>query len=147
MSAPESVPLADFRTRAKANDVPIARLIGFEAHHIADGRAVVTLAAGPQHANPMGTLHGGILCDIADAAMGMAFASTLAPAESFTTVELKINFFRPVWNAQLKAEAKVVRRGSRIGYIECEITDESDRLVAKSSSTCMVLAGEHAKGR
>jgi uncharacterized protein (TIGR00369 family) len=127
--------------------VAIARLIGFEARDIGDGRATVTLAAGPQHANPMGTLHGGILCDIADAAMGIAFASTLADGESFTTIELKINFFRPVWEAQLKAEAKVLRRGSKIGYIECEITDESARLVAKAASTCMVLSGEHAKGR
>jgi uncharacterized protein (TIGR00369 family) len=148
MSTPESHAAAsDFRARAKSNDVPIARLIGFQAQHIAGGHAIVTLAAGPQHANPMGTLHGGILCDIADAAMGLAFASTLADGESFTTVELKINFFRPVWNAQLKAEAKVLRRGSKIGYVECEITDESDKLVAKSGSTCMVLAGEHAKGR
>jgi uncharacterized protein (TIGR00369 family) len=67
-----------------------------EAKEIANGRALVTLAAERRHANPMGTLHGGILCDIADAAMGMAFASTLAPGESFTTIELKINFFRPV---------------------------------------------------
>ena len=59
----------------------------------------------------MGTLHGGILCDVADAAMGMAFASTLAPEESFTTVELKINFFRPVWQAPLRAEGTVVQRG------------------------------------
>jgi len=73
------------------------------------------LAAGPQHANPMGTLHGGILCDIADAAMGMAFASTLAPEESFTTVELKVNFFRPIWQAQLRAEGTVVQRGRTIG--------------------------------
>jgi len=63
---------------------------------------------------PWGTLHGGILCDIADAAMGMAFASTLAPGESFTTIELKINFFRPVWEARLQAEGRVVRRGSTI---------------------------------
>jgi uncharacterized protein (TIGR00369 family) len=69
----------DFRTRAKVNDVPVMRLIGFRTKEIKDGRASVTLAAGPQHANPMGTLHGGILCDIADAAMGMAFASTLTP--------------------------------------------------------------------
>jgi uncharacterized protein (TIGR00369 family) len=89
----------DFIERAKANDVPVGRLIGFEAKDIADGRATVVLAAGPQHANPMGTLHGGILCDIADAAMGMAFASTLTAEESFTTVELKINFFRPIWQA------------------------------------------------
>jgi acyl-coenzyme A thioesterase PaaI-like protein len=58
----------DFRERARANDVAVARLIGFEAKNIADGRATVILAAGSQHANPMGTLHGGILCDIADAA-------------------------------------------------------------------------------
>jgi uncharacterized protein (TIGR00369 family) len=95
----------------------------------------------------MGTLHGGILCDIADAAMGMAFANTLAPDESFTTIELKINFFRPVWDAQLRAEGNVVRRGSTTGYIECDIADEGGRLIAKASSTCMALRGGRAKGR
>jgi len=144
----QGVPLqADFRERARTNDVPIARLIGFEVKDIADGRATVVLAAGPQHANPMGTLHGGILCDIADAAMGIAFASTLAPEESFTTVELKINFLRTVWQAQLKAEGMVVRRGGTIGYVECTITDEKSRLVAKAASTCMVLRGQKAAGR
>ena len=142
MSAQEIPSQADFRERAKTNDAPIARLIGFEARDIADGRATVVLAAGPQHANPMGTLHGGILCDIADAAMGIAFASTLAPDESFTTVELKINFFRPVWQAQLKAEGTVVRRGHTIGYVECTITDEENRLIAKAASTCMALRGQ-----
>ena len=137
----------DFKERAEANDVPVARLIGFEAKDIANGRATVVLAAGPQHANPMGTLHGGILCDIADAAMGMAFASTLAPEESFTTVELKINFFRPVWEARLKAEGKMVRRGRSLGYLECEIADDRGQLIAKAASTCLVLRGEDAKGR
>jgi acyl-coenzyme A thioesterase PaaI-like protein len=57
----QGIPLQpDFRVRAKTNDVPVARLIGFEAKGVADGRATVVLAAGPQHANPMGTLHGGI---------------------------------------------------------------------------------------
>src|SRR5262250_2130594 len=123
------------------------RLIGLQARAIKDGRASVTLAAGPQHANPMGTLHGAILCDIADAAMGMAFASTLAPEESFTTVELKVNFFRPIWQAQLKAEGTVVQRGRTIGYVECDITDEEGRLVAKAASTCMVLRGQKSAGR
>jgi uncharacterized protein (TIGR00369 family) len=112
----QGIPLQpDFRERAKTNDVPVARLIGFEAKGVADGRATVVLAAGPQHANPMGTLHGGILCDIADAAMGIAFASTLETEESFTTVELKINFFRPVWQTQLRAEGTVVQRGRTTG--------------------------------
>src|SRR5437899_12062718 len=147
MSAPKIPLKLDSRTRAKTNDVPVARLIGFKAKEIADGRATVTLAAGPQHANPMGTLHGGILCDIADAAMGMAFASTLAPEESFTTVELKVNFFRPIWQAQLRAEGTVVQRGRTIGYVECDITDEENRLVAKAASTCMVLRGQKSAGR
>ncbi len=147
MSTQEIPSQADFRERAKTNDVPIARLIGFEVKDIADGRATVVLAAGPQHANPMGTLHGGVLCDIADAAMGIAFASTLAQGESFTTVEMKINFFRPVWQAQLKAEGVVVRRGNTVGYVECTITDEESRLVAKAASTCMVLRGQKASGR
>jgi uncharacterized protein (TIGR00369 family) len=147
MNTPKTPLKAGFRTRAKTNEVPVARLIGFEAKEIVDGRAVITLTAGPQHANPMGTLHGGILCDIADAAMGMAFASTLAPDESFTTVELKINFFRPVWEALLKAEAKVVRRGRSLGYVECVIADEQGQLVAKAASTCLALRGDDAKGR
>jgi len=137
----------DFRERAKASDVPVARLIGFEAENIGEGRASVTFAAGPQHANPMGTLHGGILCDIADAAMGIAFASTLAPDESFTTIELKMNFFRPVWQARLRAEGTVLQRGRTIAYVECTITDEQSRVIAKAASTCMVLRGHMASGR
>jgi uncharacterized protein (TIGR00369 family) len=95
----------------------------------------------------MGTLPGGILCDIADAAMGMAFASTLAEEESFTTVELKTNFFRPVWQTHLRAEGIVVQRGHTIGYIECIVVDEENRLIAKATSTCMVLRGQKAVGR
>jgi len=127
--------------------MPVGKLIGFELAEAGDGRSVVTLETGPQHSNPMGTLHGGILCDIADAAMGIAFNSTLSPTESFTTVELKINFFRPVWKARLRAEGKVVRRGKTVGYIECEVSDENGRAIAKASSTCLVLRGTEAKGR
>lgn len=126
---------------------PAARLIGFEVPEHGNGRALVTLKAGPQHGNPMGTIHGGILCDIADAAMGIAFASTLEPGESFTTVELKINFLRPVREAMLRAEGKVVQRGRTIGYVECDVLDENGKLVAKSNSTCLVLRGEKAAGR
>ena len=147
MSSQEMALKTSFRERAKVNDVPVARLIGFEATDVSDGRATVILSAGPQHANPMGTLHGGILCDIADAAMGIAFATNLSPDESFTTVELKINFFRPVWKAELKAEASVEQRGRTIGFVECTTTDEQDRLIAKASSTCMVLQGEKTLGR
>ena len=77
----------------------------------------------------------------------MAFASTLAADESFTTIKLMINFVRPVWEAHLRAEGKMVRRSSTIGYIECEITDERGRLIAKAASTCMALRSDRARGR
>ena len=133
--------------RASNSKVPIAELIGFGVEAIGDGHATATLDAGPQHANPMGTLHGGVLCDIADAAMGMAFVSTLGPDESFTTMSLTINFFRPVWRARLRAEARVVNRSRNTGYVECEIVDQDGKLIAKAASTCTVLRGEHAKVR
>ena len=126
---------------------PAAELIGFELSESGNGRAVVLLEAGEKHFNPMGTIHGGILCDIADAAMGIAFASTLATGESCTTVELKINFLRPVRIAKLRAEGRVIQRGRTVGYAECEITDDNGKLIAKSNSTCLVLRGEQATGR
>jgi len=126
---------------------PVADLIGFDITESAGGRTLATLQTGPQHANPMGTLHGGILCDLTDAAMGVAFASTLEPGQSFTTIELRINFFRPVWTAKLTAEAIVIQRGRTTGYVECTVKDESGKLVAKAASTCIVLAGERATGR
>ena len=133
--------------KARTSKVPIAELIGFSVDEIGGGRAAASLRSGPQHANPMGTLHGGVLCDLADAAMGMAFVSMLAPDESFTTMALSINFFRPVWQTLLRADARVVNRGRNIGYLECEMFDQDGRLVAKATSTCLVLRGEHAKTR
>jgi len=133
--------------RVFPRDFALARLIGFQIISQADGKAVAEFQAGPQHANPMGTLHGGVLCDIADSAMGFAFGSTLQPDESFTTLELKINFHRPVWEAQLRAEAEVVTRGRTVGMTACRVLDEKGRLVASATSTCLVLSGEAAKNR
>ena len=133
--------------RMMKHRAPVGDLVGFEVPEAGNGRTVVTLESGPRHFNPMGTLHGGILCDIADTAMGVAFASTLAPGESFTTVELKINYLRPVREAKLRAEGRVIQRGRTIGYVECEVTDENGKLIAKSNSTCLVLRGDQASGR
>jgi uncharacterized protein (TIGR00369 family) len=126
---------------------PIATLVGFRLTHIEEGRSRFEMIADERLANPMGTLHGGALCDVADAAMGVAYGSTLQEGESFTTLELKINFLRPVWRAKLIAEGSVVQRGRTVGLTECTITDEKGRLVAKATSTCLTLRGEQAAGR
>ncbi len=126
---------------------PIAELLGMRYVSSGDGKAVIELDVTERHANPMGTLHGGVLCDLADLAMGAAFASTLAEGESFTTLELKINFLKTVWNAHLVAAAHVVKRGRTVGLVECDVTDEGGDLVARVSSTCLTLRGEQATGR
>jgi uncharacterized protein (TIGR00369 family) len=135
------------KVRAGEAHVPIAKLIGFTVASIEPGRAVVDFEAGQQHANPMGTLHGGVLCDIADAAMGMAYAANLGEGETFTTLELKINFLKPVWKARLRATGHVVKTGRTVGLVECDIVDDGGSLVARASSTCLTLRGDGAQGR
>ena len=134
-----------------SGDVPapaIATLIGFTLVAVGDGRATFALETDPaRHGNPMGTVHGGVLCDLADAAMGTAYASTLEEGETFTTLELKINFLRPVWRATLRAEGRVVQGGRTVGMVECDVFDERERLVARATSTCLTLRGEQASGR
>jgi uncharacterized protein (TIGR00369 family) len=125
----------------------IARMIGFRRTEFEVDKTVLEFETGPQHANPVGTLHGGVLCYVADTAMGTAWASRLTKGETFSTIELKMNFFRPVWSGVLVAEAKVLRRGKTVGYVECEIKDDQDRLVAKAASSCMTLRGEQAAMR
>ena len=127
---------------------PVAVLIGFEPVSVERGAAVFRLEARrATHANPMGTLHGGILCDVADAAMGTAYASTLGDGESFTTLELKMNFLRPFWSGRLVVTAHTVRAGRTIGLVECDVTDVDGKLVARAMSTCMTLRGESSEGR
>jgi len=122
-------------------------LIGFRIVEVDKGRAVFEMEASASHANPMGTLHGGVVCDLADAAMGCAMASTLGDGETFTTLDLTAKFFKPIWKARLRATANVTKRTRSLGLIECEVVDESGSLVAKSFSTCMALRGDDAKGR
>jgi uncharacterized protein (TIGR00369 family) len=125
--------------RGEQTPPPIARLLGFVMRSLEPGHAIFEMEVDERHHNPMGTLHGGIYCDLADAAMGFAYAATLGEGETFTTIELKINFLRPVRKATLTAEAKVVKAGSTVGYVECDVKDQTGRLVARVASTCMKL--------
>ena len=126
---------------------PVAELIGLRLVSVEPGHVVMQMDAERRHANPMGTVHGGILCDLADAAMGMAYASSLDEGETFTTLELKINFLKPVRTGPLVATGRVVKGGRSIGLVECDVVDDKDRLVARASSTCMILRGAQAVGR
>ena len=126
--------------RIIAGEIPgaaVAELIGMRMIAAAPGRVTFELDAGPEHSSPPGTLHGGILCDLADAAMGCANLSQLEEGESFATVELKINFLKPVWTGRITAVGEVIKAGRTLSLLGCRITDESGSLVAYATSTCM----------
>lgn len=127
--------------RAGKKTPPVARLIGFRLLRAQRGRAVCSLLAKKQHENTIGTVHGGILCDLSDAAMGFAFESLLPSDGRGVTVEFKINFLKPVYAGQeLRALARTLSHGRNLYYLECEIRNPKGRLVAKAASTCKVVS-------
>lgn len=126
----------------------IARTLGFKLIEVGSGAATMELMADTEkHANPMGTIHGGVLCDIADAAIGTAHATRLEEGESFTSIDLQVNFFRPVWNGRIRAVAKPVNVGRQISRYVCDILNDDDKLIAQATSTVMTLRGDQASGR
>lgn len=126
---------------------PLAGLMGFTITSIEPGCVVVEFQATTNHTNPMGTLHGGVLCTLADTAMGIAHASILKDDESYATVELKINFLRPVREEKVRAIGKVVRAGRTLVLLECDIVNGDGQLAARAMSTSMTLRLEMGTGR
>lgn len=127
---------------------PIMKTLGFRLIEVSEGMASMEMETKTElHANPMGTIHGGVLCDIADAAIGTAHFTTLTEGESFATIDLQINFFRPVWNERLRAVARPVHRGRTVSRYVCDVTRADGKLVAQITSTIMTLRDEAAEGR
>jgi uncharacterized protein (TIGR00369 family) len=133
--------------RGEVPPPPAATRIGMRLDSFKPGEAVVALDADASHANPMGTVQGGILVAMADAATGWAYMTTLGEDESYTTLEIKMNFLRPVRAGRLEARARVRSAGRTIGLIECDVVGGDGKVAGYAVSTCMTLRGEAAQGR
>ena len=101
------------------------------------GRVVLELEAGPKHRHGGGVVQGVVITQIADAAMGMSLATLQEDGVWNTTIELKINFLRPVVEGRLRAVGRVVEMKQTLLFSEADVLDEKGRLVARASSTCM----------
>jgi uncharacterized protein (TIGR00369 family) len=126
----------------------ISALLEFKL--IAIGEAMATLeleADSAKHGNQQGTVHGGILAELADAAIGTAHSTLIEPATSFTSIELSISFLRPVWQARLRAHAWATHRGRTISHYRCDIQREDGVTVATATSIVMTLTQDRAEGR
>lgn len=133
--------LAEYVQKWLAGDLelaPITQFLGVRPVSLGEGEARIELTAGNNLHNAMGTVHGGIFCDLADVAMGTALATVTADGESFSTLQLHMSYFLPVVEGRLGAHARVVRRGRTAAHLECELEDGEGRLVARASSVCAI---------
>lgn len=103
------------------------------------GRVVVELDAGPRHRHGGGVVQGGVITQIADAAMGMSLATLQEEHIWNTTIELKINFIRPMVEGRLRAIGRVVEMKQTLLFGEADVVDDEGRLIARASSTCLVV--------
>jgi len=126
----------------------ISQLLGFRITEIDEGYACLEMDADAViHGNQQGTVHGGLLSELADAAMGTAHSTLIEDGETFTSIDLRVSFFRPVWTSVLKAVAKPVQRGKTITHYQCEILREDGKQAALAAGTFMTLRGSAAQGR
>jgi uncharacterized protein (TIGR00369 family) len=128
---------------------PIMALLGFTILDLADvepGRVVFTAEPAEYHYNPIGMVHGGLACTLCDSAMGCAIHSTLPAGVGYTTLEVKVNFLRPLTQATgvIRCEGKVIQVGRTVGAAEARITDARGKLYAHATTTCLILSATNA---
>jgi uncharacterized protein (TIGR00369 family) len=120
---------------------PIAELMGFHGVLAEPGRAIFEMEPGPQHYNPIGSVHGGVALTLLDSAMGCAVHTLLEAGVGYTTLEVKTNFVRPIKaeTGVIRCEGTVIHRGSRVVTAEGKVTDADGKLLAHGTTTCLIF--------
>ena len=150
---PPGDPMAELRRRSGLDylraiaagelpGAPIADLLGYRPETVEHGRVVFSGLPDRRHYNPIGVVHGGYTATLLDSAMGCAVHAALEVGRGYTTVDLKVNYLRPLTaqTGRVFAEGHVVHLGGRVATAEGRLTDESGKLFAHGSSICLVFA-------
>jgi uncharacterized protein (TIGR00369 family) len=121
---------------------PISEACDLWLVEVEEGRAVFEGQPSPRFYNPMGIVHGGWISTVLDSAMGCAVHSMLKAGQAYTTVEMKVNFVRPVLEHTgiVRCEGKIVHSGGRLATSEGRLTDAAGKLLAHGSETCLILS-------
>ncbi len=122
-----------------AKDTPYYSHLGIQVADLGEGFARLTLDFKEYLTHPFGYFHGGAIASLADSAGINAVLTTLNETENAVTLEMKINFFAPMKDAAIIAEAKVIHRGRRSAVSDVEVRSESGTVVAKAIVTCAVF--------
>ena len=128
---------------------PFGKLLGIDLLKAGEGTFTMSLEPGEVHYNPMGCVHGGILSTLLDSVMSAAVHTALPAGKGYTTLEIKVNFLRPVFqqSGEIIAEGKVVFVGNQVGTAEGKIMDAKGRVCATGSATCLIFDGTAQQGQ
>jgi uncharacterized protein (TIGR00369 family) len=123
---------------------PFSRTTGIYLTSVSEGRAVFAGMPSAEFLNPIGTIHGGWISALLDSAMACAVHTTLKPGQGYTSVEMKINFVRPILpsSGALTCEGSLIHRGSTLATSEGKLLDASGKLLAHGTETCIVIEGK-----
>jgi len=127
---------------------PFADAMDFDIAEVEEGRVVFVGTPSPRFFNPLGTIHGGWTATILDSAMACAAHATLKPGEGYTTLEMKINYVRPVMpeSGTVRCEGKLIHRGGTVITTEGKLVDERGKLLAHGTETCVVFPAKPSAG-
>jgi uncharacterized protein (TIGR00369 family) len=120
---------------------PFSELLGFHLVEASEGRAAFEGVPEFRHYNPIGTVHGGFAATLLDSALGCAIFSTLLKGDTWTTLELKLNFVRAMTKdtGPVRAEGRIIHRGRTVATSEGDLKDRAGKLYAHASTTCMIF--------
>jgi len=127
--------------RGELPPAPIAGLFEFDVAEVEEGRVSFTCRPDESAYNPIGVVHGGLVCTLLDSVTACAVHSTLPAGKGYTSIEIKVSYLRAVTSAsgRLTATGTLVKGGSRVAFSEGVVVDGSGTPVATATSTCLVF--------
>jgi uncharacterized protein (TIGR00369 family) len=133
----------EFLTRVVKGEFPpppMARLMNIQITHVEEGKVIFEGTPEEYHYNPLGVVHGGMAATLLDSALGCCVSSHLSAGDQYTTLELKVNYLRPITldTGTLQAVATTVHIGRTTAVVEGRVLDAADRVYAYASSTCLI---------
>jgi uncharacterized protein (TIGR00369 family) len=144
-AAGATLPGIDFMRRVAAGEIPappIARLMGFDIGEVGEGE--VTFVGTPDESvyNPIGMVHGGYVCTMLDSALGCAVHTTLPAGVAYTSIEIKVNYLRPVHAdaGELRVRGWVTKPGRRVAFADGDVRDASGKVLATAQSSLLIIA-------
>lgn len=134
----------DFMRRIAEGDLPGAPItghFGMEIIEVEPGTVTFRCRPDESHYNPIGTVHGGLVCTLLDSALGCATHTTLQAGTGYTSIEIKVNYLRPVStaNGPLTCRGWVTKPGRRVSFAEGEVLDGQGKVVATASGSLLIF--------